>query len=46
MMISKVESLERPEHVTESRYIDYDIYAPVIPGKDFHLSWKVLQDSA
>ena len=40
-----VETFERPAHVPEARFIDYDIYAPFIDGKDFHHSWKALQDS-
>jgi cytochrome P450 len=44
--MSTAESIERPTHVPESHYIDYDIYAPMVPGKDFHGSWKALQDSA
>lgn len=35
----------RPSHVPPDRFIDYDIYAPLVDGKDFHESWKALQAS-
>ncbi len=37
--------LQRPAHVPASRLLDFDIYQPLMPGKDFHESWKALQDS-
>ena len=40
-----VEMLERSSHVPEARFIDYDTYAPFVDGKDFHHSWKALEDS-
>jgi len=35
----------RPDHVPLERCIDFDIYQPLQPGKDFQESWKALQDS-
>ena len=37
--------IHRPAHVPASRYIDFDIYHPLRPGRDLHESWKCLQDS-
>ena len=37
--------MQCPAHVPPSRYIDFDIYQPLQPGKDLHESWKALQDS-
>ena len=37
--------MQCPAHVPLSRYIDFDIYQPLQPGKDLHESWKALQDS-
>ncbi|MDA0822566.1 MAG: cytochrome P450 [Proteobacteria bacterium] len=39
------EQIERPAHVPLDRFLDYDIYAPFVEGKDFHASWKALQDA-
>ena len=37
--------IQCPAHVPPSRYVDFDIYQPLLPGKDLHESWKALQDS-
>ena len=37
--------MQCPAQVPLSRYIDFDIYQPLQPGKDLHESWKALQDS-
>jgi camphor 5-monooxygenase len=39
------DTIERPAHVPEEHFIDYDIYSPLVEGQDFHTSWKTLQDS-
>jgi camphor 5-monooxygenase len=44
--MDRVSDITRPAHVPASRLIDFDIYQPLLPGKDFHESWKALQDSA
>lgn len=43
--MNAVEPITRPSHVPPERFIDYDIYAPLVDGKDFHESWKALQES-
>lgn len=43
--MANADIIERPAHVTLERYIDYDIYAPLVDGKDFHESWQALQNS-
>ncbi|MGR9092679.1 MAG: cytochrome P450, partial [Gammaproteobacteria bacterium] len=43
--MTAAEPISRPSHVPPERFIDYDIYAPLVDGKDFHESWKTLQDS-
>ncbi|MSR13578.1 MAG: cytochrome P450 [Gammaproteobacteria bacterium] len=40
-----ISEIQRPAHVPLSRLIDFDIYQPLLAGKDFHESWKALQDS-
>lgn len=43
--MNAAEPISRPAHVPPDRFIDYDIYAPLVDGKDFHESWKALQES-
>jgi len=38
-------TVTRPSHVSAERFLDFHIYQPLQPGKDFHESWRALQDS-
>lgn len=44
--MNAAETISRPAHVPPDRFIDYDIYAPLVDGRDFHESWKALQESS
>lgn len=37
-------TVTRPSHVPAERFLDFDVYQPLQPGKDFHESWRALQD--
>ncbi len=37
---------ERPAHVPADRVIDFDIYAPVPEGTDFHRVWRKMMDGS
>ncbi len=43
--MENTERVARPGHVDAARYLEFDVYAPLTSGKDFHESWKALQDA-
>ncbi|MGE0776009.1 MAG: cytochrome P450 [Sphingomonadaceae bacterium] len=40
------EALAAPPHVPDNRIVDFDVYHPPGLEKDFHMSWKSLQDGS
>jgi cytochrome P450 len=44
-MMYQTKSLAHPAHVAAAQVVDFDIYQPMLKGKELHESWRALQES-
>jgi cytochrome P450 len=44
-MMHQTELPDHPANVAPERIVDFDIYQPMLQGKDLHESWRALQES-